>query len=155
LQPIECYRHGLIAYSLGNFVICSWDLGSRTGIVLGASVDDAQLTECAFFEIDKLTYSPFLITDSARIETLTQHVGAPKPLPTEAYLRRVRDLRVQYRYSTMLHVLKNLYRMKWRFELFRIAMGRFRYLWSIRKVEAGHPDIVYMGPRYMQRTGRP
>ena len=44
LQPIERYKQGLIAYSLGNFVFCSWSLPCRTGMVLGVSVDDAQWT---------------------------------------------------------------------------------------------------------------
>ncbi len=63
LQPIEPYRGALIAYSLGNCVFCSWDIGSRTGMVLGASVDDARCTETAFFEIDNRTYAPTLIAD--------------------------------------------------------------------------------------------
>jgi poly-gamma-glutamate synthesis protein (capsule biosynthesis protein) len=150
LQPIDRYQHGLIAYSLGNFVFCSWSVACRTGMVLGASVDDAQWLGCSFFEIDRRTYAPILISDNARIKALSQHVSSPTPLSSEDYLRRVRELRLEYRRSTAMHVLKNLYRTKWRSDLVRLAMTRAKFLWSIRKVEGNQPDLVYTGPSYVR-----
>lgn len=150
LQPIDRYRHGLIAYSLGNFVYSSWSLACRTGMVIGASVDDAQWKGCSFFEIDQRTYAPHLISDNARIRALTQHVSSPTPLSTEEYLRQVRRLRLEYRRLAAMHVLKNLHRTKWRSDLVRLAMTRAKFLWSIRKVEGNQPDLVYTGPSYVR-----
>jgi hypothetical protein len=150
LQPIDRYKHGLIAYSLGNFVFCSWSLPCRTGMVLGASVDDAQWIGCSFFEIDRRTYAPILIGDEARIRALAQHVSSPRPLSSEAYLREVRKLRLEYRRSTLAHVLKNLYRTKWRSDLASLAITRSKYLWSIRKAEGNEPNLVYTGPSFVR-----
>jgi len=150
LQPIDRYRHGLIAYSLGNFVFGSWSIACRTGMVLGVSVDDAQWLGPAFFEIDQRTYAPILINDNARIKALSQHISSPTPLTFEDYLRQVRKLRLEYRRSTAMHVLKNFYRTKWRSNLVRLAMTRVRFLWSIRKVEGNRPDLVYTGPSYVR-----
>jgi poly-gamma-glutamate synthesis protein (capsule biosynthesis protein) len=150
LQPIDRYRHGLIAYSLGNFVYSSWSPACRTGMVLGASVDDAQWDGCYFFEIDQRSYAPILLSDSARIRALTQQVNSPTPLSSEDYLRQVRKLRLEYRRSAAVHVLKNLYRTKWRSDLVRLAMTRAKFLWSIRKAEGDRPDLVYTGPSYVR-----
>jgi len=65
-------------------------------------------------------------------------------------LRQVRKLRLEYRRSTAMHVLKNFYRTKWRSNLVRLAMTRVRFLWSIRKVEGNRPDLVYTGPSYVR-----
>jgi poly-gamma-glutamate capsule biosynthesis protein CapA/YwtB (metallophosphatase superfamily) len=150
LQPLEYYKHGLIVYSLGNCVFCSWDIGCRTGMVLGASIDDARCTETAFFEIDNRTYAPASITDEGRLADLAAHVRSPKPLPEADYLSLVRKLRVEYRAQTVRYVLKNLYRTKWRLALCKIALNRLRYLWSIRKVERDRPNLVYAGQAYVQ-----
>lgn len=150
LQPMERYKRGLIAYSLGNFAFCSWSLACRTGMVLGVSVDDAQWLGCSFFEIDRRTYAPTLVSDEQRVRALTQHVSSPTPLSSEAYLRQVRKLRLEYRRSTLLNVLRNFYRTKWRSDLIRLAMTRLKFLWSIRKVEGKQPDLVYTGPSYVQ-----
>ena len=150
LQPIDHYRHSLIAYSLGNFVFCSWSLACRTGMVQGALVDDAQWLAPSFFEIDQRNYAPVLIGDDARIRALTQHVSSPMPLSSEDYLRQVRKLRLECRRSTAMHVVKNFYRTKWRSDLVRLAMTRAKFLWSIRKVEGDQPDLVYTGPSYVR-----
>ena len=158
LQPIDRYQQGLIAYSLGNFVFCAWSQPCRTGMVLGAAVDDAQWIGCSFFEIDQRSYAPILISDEAHIRALTQHVSSPRPLPSESYLRQVRKLRLEYRRSTLAHVLKNLYRTKWRSEVVRLAITRLKFLWSIRKVEGNEPNLVYTGPSYVrpkERRGSP
>jgi poly-gamma-glutamate synthesis protein (capsule biosynthesis protein) len=146
LQPIERYSRGLIAYSLGNFIICSWDSDSRFGMILGIAIDDAVQHETSFFEICKNNYTPSSIRDRRRIETLRERVSTLQPLPTDAYLAEVKRLRTGYRLSTLWHVLKNLYRTKWRLALLRLALRRVRYLWSIRKAERDRPELVYMAP---------
>lgn len=150
LQPIDRYRHALIAYSLGNFVYSSWSHACRTGMILSASIDDAQWDGCSFFEIDQRTYAPILINDTARIRTLTQEVSSATPLSSEDYLRQVRNRRLQYRRQAAVHVLKNLYRTKWRSDLVGLAMTRAKFLWSIRKAEGNRPDLVYTGPSYVR-----
>ena len=132
----------------------SWSLPCRTGMVLGLSLDDTQWLGCSFFEIDRRTYDPTLISDAGRIRALTQHVNSLRPLPSEAYLREVRKFRVEYRRSTLAHVLKNFYRTKWRSELVRLAVTRLKYLWSIRKVEGNRPDLVYTGSSYVRSKER-
>ena len=87
---------------------------------------------------------------TSRIKALSQHISSPTPLTFEDYLRQVRKLRLEYRRSTAMHVLKNFYRTKWRSNLVRLAMTRVRFLWSIRKVEGNRPDLVYTGPSYVR-----
>jgi hypothetical protein len=65
-------------------------------------------------------------------------------------LREVRKLRLEYRRSTLAHVLKNLYRTKWRSDLASLAITRFKYLWSIRKAEGNEPNLVYTGPSFVR-----
>jgi poly-gamma-glutamate synthesis protein (capsule biosynthesis protein) len=150
LQPIERYGRGLIAYSLGNSIFDSWTPAARTGMILGVSVDDAEWLGCSFFEIDRHSYAPILMSDDERIRTLMQHVSTPRPPSSEDYLRQVRRLRLEYRRSTLRHVVKNLYRTKWRADLARLAMARLKFIWSIRKAEGDQPDLVYTGPSYVR-----
>jgi hypothetical protein len=152
LQPIERYRHGLIAYSLGNSIFESRDVSCRTGMILSASVDDTQTATPIFFHIDQYTHSPILISDPGWIADLTQHVSSVRPLPNEIYLPLVRKLRAKYRRAILLHVMRNLHRTKWRSQFFRSAIARLKYLWSIRKKEKESPNLVYMSRGYLQRN---
>ena len=151
LQPIERYQHGLIAYSLGNFVFESWDLSCRTGMILSSSVDETPTAKPIFFHIDQYTHAPALISDPHRIADLTQHVSSVRPLRAEIYLSLVRKLRAKYRRAALLHVMKNLNRTKWRSQFFLAAIARLKYLWSIRRKEKESPNLVYMSRAYMQR----
>ena len=155
LQPMERYKHGLIAYSLGNFVFGSSNLNCRTGMILSTWADDTQHTEPIFFDIDQHTYSPILIGDLGRIENLTQHVSSASPLSQEEYLLAVRKLRTKYRRAALLHVMRNLPRTKWRSQFLRLAIARLKYLWSIRKEEKESPNAVYMSRGHLPRDEDP
>ena len=151
LQPVERYKHGLIAYSLGNCIFESWEPECCTGMVLGVSIEDPALWEPTFFHIDQKSFSPTPITDAKRLRHLALQVSSPKPLPKDTYLAIVRDRRTQYRKAALLHGVRNLRRMKWRGQFLRLAIGRLNFLWSIRRSEKRDPNAVYMSRRHLQR----
>jgi poly-gamma-glutamate synthesis protein (capsule biosynthesis protein) len=152
LQPVERYKHGLIAYSLGNCIFESWDPACCTGMVLSVSVEDTNLWEPTFFHIDQRSFSPAPITDAKRLKQLRLQISSPKPLPKGTYQAIVHRRRTQYRKAALLHALRNLRRMKWRRQLLLLAIRRLNFLWSIRSSERHDPNAVYMSRSHLQRS---
>lgn len=151
LQPVERYKHGLIAYSLGNCIFESWDPACCTGMILSVSVEDTELWEPTFFQIDQRSFGPAPITDPAHLKYLRLQVNSLRPLPKDSYQALVSERRAQYRKATLLQGLKSLHRMKWRRQLVRLAISRIKFLWSIRRNERSNPNAVYMSRSHLQR----
>jgi len=67
VQPLERYRHGWIAYSLGNFVFDQKDPLTRRGLMLKVKVRNRQITEVIpLHVIIGPTFQPALATEGVQ-----------------------------------------------------------------------------------------
>ena len=149
LQPIERYRDGVIAYSLGNFVMDSWLHATRQSVILEVSLGKRIEYRAIPVHIDR-RYRPKLVVDEQeRVETLSA-LEWREPVDDAVYRRTLHDLRKRYRLSSMLHFARNVHRVGIRNILWIAGWGsrRIAFLRRVAHQEKNDPDIVYRGPMH-------
>lgn len=75
-QGLEVYKHGLIAYSLGNFVFASYSTRVRESLLLVVKMDTAGLKEAYIYPINinnhEVNFRPQLFREEEAEETLRE-----------------------------------------------------------------------------------
>lgn len=150
LQPIERYKDGVIVYSLGNFVMDSWEHASRASIIL-------EITLGAYIEyraipvtIDERGYRPALTRCETEISRILSILECCEPLEDSEYLQTVYQERKRYRLSSLMHFTKNIHRVGVRNLVWVLAWGMRRvfFLVSVARLERKDPNVVYRGPMH-------
>ena len=149
LQPVERYKHGVIAYSLGNFVMDTWLPETRRSVILEVSLGKRIEYRAIPVQIDG-RYRPELVVDEKQgVKTLSA-LEWREPLDDPVYRRTLPDLRRRYRLSSMLHFARNVHRVGIGNMLWIAGWGlrRIAFLRSVAGQEKSDPDIVYRGPMH-------
>lgn len=136
LQPIEQYKKGLIAYSLGNFLFdYTFFPPAALSEILQIKYD---------FETKKLTYStyPIKITENYSL-TLQAENQISKLSPKTAMSSEIVKKRNLYRKYALFHVIKNFHRYKDKIRIVKWITNRMvKYLINSKK-EQNDPMEVY------------
>lgn len=150
LQPVERYKDGLIVYSLGNFVMDSWEHASRTSIILeitlGASIEYRAIP----VTIDGRSYRPALTRNEIEIARIMSLLECGEPIEDSAYLQTVYQERKRYRLSSLSHFVRNVHRIGIRNLAWVLTWGlrRVFFLVSVAGLEKKDPNVVYRGPMH-------
>jgi poly-gamma-glutamate synthesis protein (capsule biosynthesis protein) len=122
LQGIERYRHGAIAYSLGNFVFDMWQAPTRRSVILFCTVVPGGVRDLEFHPVAIENYRPVLAQgeagDSIRelLETLSRDIESASPSDSESeldsYLEEAHGKRQTYRKKVWRYFFRNLDRYR-------------------------------------------
>lgn len=150
LQPIERYKNGVIAYSLGNFVMDSWEEPARTSVMLEITLGQFIEYRAIPVTIDGRKYRPSLTRNEAAKSRALSILGHGDPLEDSAYLQLVYQERKRYRISSVVHFIKNIHRVGIRNLAWALAWGgrRIVFLLRVASLEKKDPNIVYRGPMH-------
>lgn len=150
LQPIERYKTGVIAYSLGNFVMDSWEEASRTSIILEITLGEVVEYRAIPVTIDGRKYRPALTKNEAEKSRILSILEYGEPLEDTVYLQLVYQERKRYRLSSVAHFIKNIHRVGIRNLAWALAWGlrRVVFLARVAGMEKNDPNIVYRGPMH-------
>jgi len=83
IQGVEVYKHGLIAYSLGNFIFASYSKRVQDGLILQVRLTPAGLKAAAFYPINinnhQVHFQPQPLTgpEAGRVLQELQELSAP------------------------------------------------------------------------------
>lgn len=83
IQGVEVYKHGLIAYSLGNFIFASYSKRVQDGLILQVRFTPSGLKEAVFFPININNYQvhfqpqPLAGSEAERVLQELQTLSAP------------------------------------------------------------------------------
>lgn len=83
IQGVEVYKHGLIAYSLGNFIFASYSRKVQDGLILQVRLTPSGIKEAAFYPININNYQvhfqpqPYTGADAERVLQELQALSAP------------------------------------------------------------------------------
>lgn len=150
LQPVEKYKNGVIAYSLGNFVMDSWQESPRTSVMLEITLGQEIEYRAVPVTIDRLTYRPALTRDEGERSSALALLEYREPLQETEYRQLVHRERKRYRWSLLAHFTRNMHRVGFRNLAWVLAWGMRRLLFIIRVagLEKMDPNIVYRGPMH-------
>lgn len=150
LQPIERYKGGVIAYSLGNFVMDSWEHASRASIVLEITLGAEIEYRAIPVTIDGQTYRPALTRDRTELARILSLLKCSDPIEDSAYLQTVHHERKRYRLSSLAHFARNIHRIGIRNLVWVLSWGMRRvfFLVSVAGLEKKDPNVVYRGPMH-------
>ncbi|NLC53395.1 MAG: CapA family protein [Firmicutes bacterium] len=91
IQGVEVYKHGLIAYSLGNFIFASYSRRVQDGLILQVRFTPSGLKEAAFFPINinnyQVHFQPQLLTGSEAERVLKELQTLSAPFNTDFQIR--------------------------------------------------------------------
>lgn len=148
LQPLESYKGGLIAYSLGNFIYDDWEEATRSSAILEISLSEKNRYKIFPFIINKRSYVPTPVRDDTTSTQIVDKMMDLRPMEEEEYNNALYKIRQKYRASMLLHFFRNIYRYKI-YNLFSLLIWSFKRIVFILKTmekEKGNPNIVYKGP---------
>lgn len=150
LQPVEKYKNGVIAYSLGNFVMDSWQASPRTSVMLEITLGPEIEYRTFPVTIDRRTYRPALTRDEGDRSRTLALLDYREPLQETVYRQQVHRERKRYRWSLLAHFARNMHRVGPGNLAWVLAWGMRRLLFILRvaRVEKTDPDIVYRGPMH-------
>lgn len=109
LQGVEKYKHGVIAYSLGNFVSDMCQNQSKETMILKLKLEKETIS----FEIIPCkinnSYQPVPLTDTEKSDTLKyiKNLSVSTTLPQEQYNKLVKNSIVSFRKEFRLFLIKN------------------------------------------------
>jgi len=148
LQPIERYKNGLIAYSLGNFVMDSWDHEARISIILEVTLGHPLGYRAIPVNIDKHSYQPKIVRDEEQSSKVSAMLQIREPLDDPEYLHAVNWARKNYRRSSLAHFARNIHRVGVGNLAWVLAWGlrRILFLAKVARIEKTDPTVVYKGP---------
>lgn len=150
LQPIERYKDGVIVYSLGNFVMDSWECASRTSVMLEITLGKFVEYRVIPVTIDARKYRPTLTQDAVEASRILSILEYGEPMEDSAYLQLVYRERKRYRLSSLVHFIKNIHRIGIQNMAWILAWGMRRVFFLVRvaSIEKKDPDVVYRGPMH-------
>jgi len=150
LQPIERYKTGVIAYSLGNFVMDSWEEAARTSVILEITLGKVVEYRAIPVSIDGRKYRPALTQNDAERTRILSTLEYRDPLEDSAYLQLVYKERKRYRLSSLVHFTKNIHRVGILNLAWVLAWGvrRIVFIARVAGLEKKDPNVVYRGPMH-------
>ena len=145
VQPVELYGGGgLVAYSLGDFVVDPWDEGTETSMVFLFDTDALRDYTAVPVRIGRKTYTPQ--PDERNAERLRNHLGSLSPMQEGDYETAVQQARSRYRTAFIRHFVRNIFRFRDKLGIVSWIFRRAVYLLRNRKLEKRDPNLVYQGP---------
>lgn len=148
LQPIEMYRGGLIAYSLGNFVMDYWKGDTQISAILEVTLGETVKYRAIPVRICGRTYRPTIARDGDSVNTVKRKLEELVVLDESAYAEAVYKARTRARLASLVHLVANVHRvgrsnLAW---LLSWGLKRLAFLVQIAREEKRDPNIVYRGP---------
>jgi len=126
-QPVELYKGGVIAYSLGNFIFDMWRLENRLGGILEISIyENHDMNITVFPTIIKKYSIERYDTYSEKIEDLI--VDKIEPIPNnEKYKKEVRKKKKKHNREFLSYWIQNFYKLslKVNYCILKETMNRF------------------------------
>lgn len=147
LQPVERYRHGLIFYSLGNFIFDYWPLPCKQSVIVELHVSN-ELTYKLIPVISSEDYVPILCKNKSTAGEILKSMENDNFMDDEIYDMTLHKKRQEYRFSAFFHFSRNFYRYDKKniFRFIKWALKRVIYIYKIRKLEKEQPNLIYEGP---------
>jgi len=147
LQPVERYKHGLIFYSLGNFIFGHWTLPCKQSVIVELDIAN-ELTYKLIPIISGEDYVPVMCNNKGMAEKILKSMENENFMDDEAYYTTLLRKRQDYRLSAIIHFARNFfqYDKKNLFRFIRWALKRVFYIYKIRKHEKEQPNLIYKGP---------
>lgn len=145
LQPVERYKHGLIFYSLGNFISDYWIASCKQSVIIELNINSG-IDYKAIPVIISENYAPVLSKGSDMDEESLFRME--NFMDDETYNATLYKKRQEYRLSVIRHFAKNFFRYdkKNLLKLLRWSLKRAFYVFKTRKREKERPNTVYEGP---------
>ncbi len=149
LQPVERYKNGLIAYSLGNFLFDSFLEKARNSVMLEINIiNNRKRPEYIIHPIYERRDYSIQVSGPKESLMIKDSINAGiKPLPEKEYKKLVLHERSIYRKTALKHFIYNIPRYSDKIKVMKWCAKRFFFNILNRKKENENPDAVYGGLR--------
>ncbi len=144
IQPVEYYKHGCIAYSMGNFVFDNYYKRASQSAIFVASIEQGGAMNMIRYPIN-INQHNYEITDGSGdlLPTFCPESYNADIMSQQKYNKMVFKSRLSYRFHSSIHVLLNLGRYKDKLKIVRWIFKRaLIFLTGIIK-EYRSPEAVY------------
>jgi gamma-polyglutamate biosynthesis protein CapA len=145
IQPIEKYKNGIIAYSLGNFIfdgIYSKNANNSMILLLDIDLKNINIDYTVIpIRINK-DYSLEINNNDNRVINIVNQPATD--IPVLLYNKSVLRLRKKYRLSVLKHIIVNIFKYRNKRMIFRWIFRRITLIMKNRKNEINNPSDVYL-----------
>lgn len=147
LQPIERYRGGVIAYSLGNFISDYWQDEARSGVILEVTLGDTVDVKLIPTRVCRASFHVLAAISGDERAAIMGRLNADPCASQDNYATLVYERRRRLRSEYIRRLATHFWRMRVGDLFWLVGWGwrRLRFLISIRGVERNDPDAVYRG----------